>query len=133
MKKLLILLVIGLVFLSCDDKEEKDDLGGNVTFYSICKNTTDTKFIGDSLIYNVSGDTLFIKKYNTFYNCCADSITISSNIQDNFINITEIESSTLCNCMCKRDLFYFIKDIPKGQYKVIINHDVDTLNININK
>jgi len=113
-------LVTATLLCCKDDNKEEQKLSSNVTYDSKCKNSETKEFFGDSLTYRINGNTLFINKYNEDYCCGADSLSITTNITNDTLFITE-NWIGITNCMCPRDVEYNVSKIPKGNYVTCIS------------
>ncbi|MFA6806092.1 MAG: hypothetical protein WCR29_01600 [Bacteroidales bacterium] len=133
---IVICMVVSLfTFIGCKDKEENNNTitKNKILSLSNCKdnNAKDGNEYEYSFSYNVVGNTLYIDKVNQYYNCCADTITISSNISNDTLYIFENEyPMAACNCICPRDINYSITNIPSGEYAVKIIDTIFSIQIN---
>lgn len=127
----IIIVIIGFLFINCDDNLEKNPINNKVTYNSGCKGEAMKNSTSDTTnIFNkyVNANTLFIEKTNWIYPCIHDSLQIRSLISHDTLTIYE-SWLYASNCDCLRDVHYQINNIPKGKYVVKLMYENRNSNI----
>jgi hypothetical protein len=66
-------------------------------------------------------NTLKLGHHNTMSNCCPEYFTIVFTVTSSRITIVETDHATeLCPCLCAYGLDMEIKDLPAGEYDVVV-------------
>jgi hypothetical protein len=74
----------------------------------------------DCIEYQYDGEGLLqLKHVNAGFNCCPE-IAADITIENNIITIKEIEISGECYCLCLFDVDYEIRNLPPGEYTIIV-------------
>lgn len=131
------LLIIPLMFVTagCSSNNtagvDPEATGPTATLisYTGCKEFASAKIADgtpadqDCIEYEYDGDSvLLIRHINAGFNCCPDLLTAVISIVNNTISITEEELliSGGCRCLCLFDLDYKIRNLPPGEYRIVV-------------
>ena len=119
--KILFLLFILLLFVSCSDEETNTSLGG-VTSVSECKSNstfykTSVPNNQTCVIYSYNGhNKLLVTHINAGFNCCPKTISADIKLMGRDIVITEKEEESACSCLCLYDVNFEVNNITPGNY-----------------
>jgi hypothetical protein len=120
-------ILIILAFAGCKKPDSNPGTGPNneiIVTNSGCK----THFIVlagsgfDCIRYSLQNNTLHIKHINAAFNCCPNKITVTADVKDTIINITEQEIlNNPCKCNCLYDLDYDLPNVSKNKVRLKVN------------
>jgi hypothetical protein len=131
MKSIIISLLTATMFLllitGCDyDKEsqQKPGINGQVTGQSGCKSHKSgngTTTVSDSLScvdysFDSTNNKLYLKHYNTAFNCCPGNLSCIVSVQNDTIIIQETEQYIMCDCDCLYDLDIAVYNVENQTY-----------------
>lgn len=132
---LMSLFFVLLGIASCEKEKKNFDpstVSVNLLEHSQCK-TFKKKVKYDSnqdcIEYNYQDNTLYFTHYNAGFNCCAGTLSVSYEIQDHTIIITEKQEKADCDSLCLYDLEMKIQNLPRGEYHIKIVEPYVNVNI----
>jgi len=126
-----IVATLSILFIGCGSSNTTNK-SGIITDLSNCGGFSDrlTRSTIENLdnnstvvYYSYQDSILTIKHFNVAFNCCPSTISASSSIVGNTINIIETEdtSSQSCDCKCLYDLELQIEDILADSYEIVFD------------
>ncbi|UCG51377.1 MAG: hypothetical protein JSW58_14490 [Candidatus Latescibacterota bacterium] len=107
------------------DGTTNDDPNGRLVGATGCKSLGKRSAIEatpsnqDCIDYVFNDGVMLLTHINAGFNCCpviGADITIVGNV----ITITETEIEGLCDCLCLFDLDYEIRNLPPGEYEIVV-------------
>ncbi|MEE9444014.1 MAG: FG-GAP-like repeat-containing protein [candidate division Zixibacteria bacterium] len=121
--------LINFVFKGGPAPCEKSYPTGTLTAFSNCKNLQKTSTASDNtptnldcIEYQYDGiSTLSLSHINAGFNCCPEEMIININVENNIITIDETGVEGICSCNCLFDLDYEIRNLPQGEYTIIVS------------
>lgn len=133
MKKYRIVAILGLVFflLVCSKTKNPVDNDPSGFLFESFQSECGSGYMvdaggstnGDSVIFNVYGDTIVVLHYKALYQCCA-LIKIDVVQSENGFDIFESDTGEQCNCLCYFDITTLISGLAQGSYFIRL-FDID--------
>jgi len=121
MKKILSLLSLSLVLISCEKTYDLKNLKIDQISFSDCKTSN---LITESISYKtVDKNYLSMTHVNSIFNCEPGQLSVDIKIQNDTIVINEAEESALANCICPYDFNFRIGPMDYGIYNFILKKD----------
>lgn len=120
----LIIIIIGIITISCREENQEKRLKATLSSNLICKsNLKSANAISDSISridyqYDETTKTLSLTHINTGFNCCPDKLSCEVNLENDTLRIEEFEKVAACDCNCLFDLSIGIENIEKKSYHI---------------
>jgi hypothetical protein len=116
-----------------DDDDNDDGISVGSIDPSDCKDSGKSKTGSDIgwLEFDYAAGVLTVTHYDTYFNCCYESVDVSVQLSGFELSIYEQEvTPDPCFCMCHIDLTYEIEGLASGTYTVTayVNGDYGTQN-----
>jgi hypothetical protein len=118
------LLFITFAVISCEKLTTKSNPHNNELNLQVsnmwnsgCKNYQEDSLKNVLITYRDS--SLYIN-HTALLNCGYDTVNVTMSVHDNVITLSEEESPTNANCVCKVDIAYSVGPVPAGTYQIIV-------------
>jgi len=133
MKKVAILLVLG-VFLtvSCEKKEQEPQVS-NVNFTPCKQEVLKSSKSSGNVEVDFTNNGVQIKYYNFEVSCDFTTVNVTHTFVNGVLNITQQGSPNQANCICYTDVSYTISGISQNEVNVIFINGVQVYCHNTNQ
>lgn len=125
-------LFLLIVISGCEKKFSNENIQIKDFSYFGCEENTSDVVTGFAAVKGFESDEyieykantdgyLHLKHVNAIFNCCPDTITVTTSMQGSNISIVESELAPKCDCICNYDLVYKLGPLSNQNYTLIFN------------